>query len=745
MGVRGLTAFIDRCSSAWDVQAVKPVTPEEVKAGKARVIKLVVDGMAMLYHLYFTNNFNCVCGGQYAQFAEHVRAYVVGLQKCGFSLFVVMDGTENPAKLATMINRENDKIKTIKQLTTADKYSGKKQLPLLARVAFLEALEKLGVKVAFADREADVVAAAMSKMHACCALSQDSDFFVYDLPAGYIPITNLEVARNGAVSAKRYNKAKFCADLGVKPGTFPLLASVMGNDYVPQSLLRPFHVSLGEEDVKMPAGWQDNGKEVTIRDQLLVKIAGFLVKHTSQKEAVDAICTAADTQYKADLEAGLVPMVKGEDGEEKPEEFSKAALEEAINTSLAQYTLNPKDATAVGPTTELKTDAPAGLPEKLVTLYRDGKLDWQLLNVMVNKSFWCHTQVEDLERDSAWEVGRELRQKAYKIMLEGKGPVTEYVRKGLKFETEAVEAASDALPGIGALIADKGGDQAARAKLLYAAVGAAAAGVEEDMQLLTACVRYWISAMKEVTAAEVAALCASMLQKKEDQTTRVSKEARPPWLSVTMAWRLAGLQSILSSALLLNQALLAPVKPFSVGTAYDGEFIHRFHHLQHRAKGVTALSDQLRKDSIDSTAFFALYKAIVAGLEELVKGEVMPNLEGDSIMWGASGPEGKIEVDKIEAEKKAAEAKAQPKMGGNFGGLLDPEEEEEDDDEEEEEEATPPPAPAPASATENEGKKKKKTKEEDDAELARLMAEMEQVDAKRQEQKKKEKERKKKK
>eukprot|EP00961_Rhodomonas_salina_P217282 2935977-Rhodomonas_salina.1 len=175
----------------------------------------------------------------------------------------------------------------------------------------------------------------------------------------------------------------------------------------------------------------------------------------------------------------------------------------------------------------------------------------------------------------------------------------------------------------------------------------------------------------------------------------------PGRLSVTMAWRLAGLQSILSSALLLNQALLAPVKPFSVGTAYDGEFIHRcalaparavsvcvclcvcmfvggcgrgcwgaalpvcvsvwhagclslcvlclvscvflclcacsrrrapstgdapvrvyvargargagggghamFHHLQHRAKGVTALSDQLRKDSIDSTAFFALY------------------------------------------------------------------------------------------------------------------------------------------
>ena len=33
------------------------------------MIKLVIDGYATLYHLYFHNNFNCVCGGQYAQFA----------------------------------------------------------------------------------------------------------------------------------------------------------------------------------------------------------------------------------------------------------------------------------------------------------------------------------------------------------------------------------------------------------------------------------------------------------------------------------------------------------------------------------------------------------------------------------------------------------------------------------------------------------------------------------------------------
>ena len=68
-------------------------TAAEIKEGKQRTIKLVVDGYALLYYLYFSNNFNCVCGGQYAQFAEFTKAYVNNLLKCGFSPFVVMDGT----------------------------------------------------------------------------------------------------------------------------------------------------------------------------------------------------------------------------------------------------------------------------------------------------------------------------------------------------------------------------------------------------------------------------------------------------------------------------------------------------------------------------------------------------------------------------------------------------------------------------------------------------------------------------
>ena len=62
-----------------------------------------------------------------------------------------MDGTRVPAKLPTAQQRENDLIKTVKLLTCSDKYLGKKALPLMARHVFVEVLQGLGIKVAFAD------------------------------------------------------------------------------------------------------------------------------------------------------------------------------------------------------------------------------------------------------------------------------------------------------------------------------------------------------------------------------------------------------------------------------------------------------------------------------------------------------------------------------------------------------------------------------------------------------------------
>ena len=42
----------------------------------------------------------------------------------------------------------------------------------------------------------------------------------------------LDIARKGAVTAKRFARARFCADLKINVAMLPLLASAIGNDYV---------------------------------------------------------------------------------------------------------------------------------------------------------------------------------------------------------------------------------------------------------------------------------------------------------------------------------------------------------------------------------------------------------------------------------------------------------------------------------------------------------------------------------
>jgi hypothetical protein len=420
------------------------------------------------------------------------------------------------------------------------------------------------------------------------------------------------------------------------------------------------------------------------------------------------------------------------------EPFSPEALKSALETSVAAYRLDPKQAAGTGPATELTVKAKCGSDPKLVALFREGKMDARLMDVLCYNLFWCSGMVEDVDSGSCWLASRPIRQAVYAVLLEGSAKeVTEYVRLPNEelgrstFQAEAVAVGSSAI-GFSAVL--KGGiDAKARSDFLYATVGKPAEGVPAHLVLASACIRYWIKQVGGITAVELAALTASLLQSREEQTIRISKESRPNWLSLALVSRLAALQGIILSTNLLNQCLANPVPPISATLVYDGEFIHRFHHLQQRAKGMSALEDQLRKDKINWEAFYALYKQLAAGLE--VKGEITESFEG-GIMWGPSGPEGEA-AGPVKASEGAKPLNETNQAGGLFGGLLG----EEEEDEDAEEDAAPAAVAVDYSAAEKAAAAKKKQQVVDD-ELAKVMADMEATDAKREEQARKERERK---
>lgn len=118
--------------------------------------------------------------------------------------------------------------------------SGEKEhiLPQLANIVFKQTLARLEVPLAKCFAEADQEIASLAREWQCPVLSKDSDFYIFDLPAGMLPADHFqwkEVVQRGPQSyipCKSYNISSFCTLFNVQRQLLPTFAALAGNDYV---------------------------------------------------------------------------------------------------------------------------------------------------------------------------------------------------------------------------------------------------------------------------------------------------------------------------------------------------------------------------------------------------------------------------------------------------------------------------------------------------------------------------------
>ena len=113
----------------------------------------------------------------------------------------------------------------------------------------------------------------------CAVLSDDSDFFIFDVKGGYIPLSFLQW-KSSPLKAKIYDRSKLASRFRIRPELLPLLASLAGNDYVSGNELADFHSALSRV--------QTNNR-ASKREAKFAKIASFLRElpsSCSQEEAL---------------------------------------------------------------------------------------------------------------------------------------------------------------------------------------------------------------------------------------------------------------------------------------------------------------------------------------------------------------------------------------------------------------------------------------------------------------------------
>ncbi|NWS67603.1 ASTE1 protein, partial [Crotophaga sulcirostris] len=376
MGVQGLSGFVEERGAF-------------LSELRVRDTRLVIDGSSLYHQLCFASAADFRRGGDYDCFAAAVRAFFGRLRACRVAPFVVLDGGRGAAdrKLRRGGRRASERLRAAGELARG---GGGCVLPLLARRAFLQALEGLGVPFVQCFAEADREIAALANRWGCPVLSLDSDFYVFELAGGYCPLSHFQWqgVREGEgqqgcyLPARRFRADRFRGHFGhLRQNLLPLFAALLGNDYVEAAALEVF---LAKVRVA-----HKGGKHARLQGLL-----SWLAQFAGPEEAVENVLKHVRKHQREEIR-----------------ELLRAAMEDYTPSDVSLEDFFQKG------TYECQEAREAGVPPWVRDAFAKGKLAPLVIDVLVLRSTFLHVQVENVRRPSAHSTALPIRQVIYALLL----------------------------------------------------------------------------------------------------------------------------------------------------------------------------------------------------------------------------------------------------------------------------------------------------------------------------------------
>ncbi|KAM6900018.1 single-strand DNA endonuclease ASTE1 [Xenentodon cancila] len=394
MGVHGLTSYVE--GNRHFLQDVK-----------FRDSRLVVDGCSLYFRLYFNHGLDQQHGGDYDAFTCLLTRFFSALAACNVQAYVVLDGGIDPSekKFPTLRQRLQGKIKEADSISHGRSGS---ILPLLTRDVFIQVLVQTGIPVVQCPAEADWEIACLAHQWNCPVLTNDSDFYIFDLPGGYLPHrffqwTNLNgKASHRYISARLYTTNNLCRWFGgMNRELLPLCAVLTGNDY---GAPREADTLLNLIDVSGLGGGRGRGKSKVPA----CRIEGLLIWLSSFSSVAEAL--------------EQVNSIMGEESG-RGKRGQRSGLSSQLWAAIQEYHINPQSSLAhwfAGRNVPLggKTSGLAQLPEYLSLAAAQGQLGPMALDALVMQKVLLIPQVENSKLASTHCTSRAIRQGIYGILLQ---------------------------------------------------------------------------------------------------------------------------------------------------------------------------------------------------------------------------------------------------------------------------------------------------------------------------------------
>ena len=542
MGIPRLTSFVNNNFTGWQ--------REEIKG------KLVVDGFSLCFNLYA---FDWSHGGQYHQYRDGIIHYFISMTQSGITPLVVLDGVDfKEQKMDTIMKRRNSAVKTVHRYTCG---SQKRQrevlvdgvLPPLAYRVFLMVMVELNIQFIVADGEGDKSIYELANGYSCPVLSNDSDFLLYKLEGGYIPL-NRFYCEATPVNGEVYHYQAFCSQMGFSDlGLRLAIPAIAGNDFLSPVMSDTF---LAYMSVKS----KEDGAEH--RHPSISTVIHYISQFESLKKLL--------------IDIQSIPCL----GENDKDIIRKnCANVQDMYDSEETITLKKLYAS-----TELLAFRSEELPEWILKQFRMG--NFQSMGALVLGTNILDTFIDNSSAPSCVQASVLIRQFIYGLM--GISSVTEIcrericvVRKNIHANTTIHGRALPSLRRIPTLSASE------REDLLYSILSCAVDPLflrfPGYWKLVLAATMFWarhcnpsphqIKAL--ILNFVVYATCSEEVPKMHEQFEIPFRFIHSPrWLPLLHIF--SQWQSIYGDVVSLNQLLMLPLEPVSPAQLYDGKLVMFF-------------------------------------------------------------------------------------------------------------------------------------------------------------------------
>ncbi len=228
MGVKWFTSFIKHSSYRWEQCLPRGV---------------VIDGLSFLYHHQLSESISWMEGGRYWKLREKLVEFFKCLKSNHIEPIIVMTGLDlrNVGSSGMIsegrIRRREKKNEAIAEWAIHNKVPPNNidhstPLPVLSINVFLMAMEELDVTVLFADAgEADQATVAIANYYNYPVLANDSDYYMYDIKAGYIPLTRFNWHDARPLKLQVYKLCEFNSHFELKdPQLSRVIPAVLNSD-----------------------------------------------------------------------------------------------------------------------------------------------------------------------------------------------------------------------------------------------------------------------------------------------------------------------------------------------------------------------------------------------------------------------------------------------------------------------------------------------------------------------------------